>query len=39
MRERGSEREHGKERVDCVVKEGRFLGDEKGQAKRISLAK
>ena len=33
----GSEREHGKERVDSTVKEGRFQGGKGGQAKRASL--
>ena len=33
-RKRGSEREHGVERVDSIVKEGRFQG---GQATRASL--
>ena len=36
-RERESEREHGKKRVDSTVKEGRFQGGEEGQAKRTSL--
>ena len=36
--ERGkSEREHGEERVDSTVKEGRFQGGEGGQARRASL--
>ena len=29
----GSEREHGEERVDSTVKEGRFQGGKRGQAK------
>ena len=37
-RERGgSEREHGVERVDYTVKEGRFQGGQGGQARRPSL--
>ena len=37
-RERGgSEREHGEERVDSTVKEGRFQGGKRGQARRASL--
>ena len=36
-RERGSVREHGEERVDSTVKEGRFQGRKGGQAKRASL--
>ena len=37
-RERGgSEREHGVERVDSTMKEGRFQGGRGGQAKRPSL--
>ena len=36
-RERGSEREHEEERVDSIVKEGRFQGGEGGQARRASL--
>ena len=36
--ERGrSEREHGEEKVDSAVKEGRFQGEEGGQARRASL--
>ena len=38
-RERESEREHGKERMDSTVKEGRYLGGERGQAKRAYLGK
>ena len=38
MRERGGlEREHGEERVDSTMKEGRFQGSEGGQARRASL--
>ena len=33
----GSEREHGVERVDFTVKEGRFQGGQGGQARRASL--
>ena len=33
----GSEREHGEERVDSTVKEGRFQGGQGGQASRASL--
>ena len=33
----GSEREHGVERVDSTVKEGRFQGVKGGQARRASL--
>ena len=33
----GSEREHGEERVDSTVKEGRLQGGMGGQAKRASL--
>ena len=36
-RKRGSEREHGKERVDSTVKEGRFQGGKGVQARRASL--
>ena len=37
-RERGgSEREHGEETVDSPVKEGRFQGGKRGQARRASL--
>ena len=37
-RERGrSEREHGEERVDSAVNEGKFQGGEGGQARRASL--
>ena len=32
-RERGTEWEHGKEKVDSTVKEGRFQGDEGGQSR------
>ena len=35
----GSEREHGVERVDSTVKEGRFQGGKGGQARRASLEK
>ena len=36
--ERGaSERDHGEERVDFTVKEGRLHGRESGQTKRTSL--
>ena len=34
----GSEREHGEERVDSTVNEGRFQGGQGGQARRASLA-
>ena len=34
-----SEREHGEERVDFTVKEGRFQGEKSGQARRASLEK
>ena len=38
VREReGSEREHGVERVDSTVNEGRFQGGKGGQATRASL--
>ena len=38
LRERaGSEREHGVERVDSTVNEGRFQGGKGGQARRASL--
>ena len=33
----GSEREHGVERLDSTVKEGRFQGGQGGQARRASL--
>ena len=33
-RGRGSEREHGEERVDSTVKDGRFQAGEEGQARR-----
>ena len=33
----GSEREHGEERVDSTVNEGRFRGGKGGQARRASL--
>ena len=37
-RERGgSKQEHGDERLDSTVKEGRFQGGEEGQARRASL--
>ena len=36
-RERGSEREHGEERVDSTVNKGRFQEGKRGQAKRASL--
>ena len=37
-RERGgSEPEHGVERVDSTVKEGRFQGGKGGHARRVSL--
>ena len=37
-RKRGrSEREHGEERVDSTVKEGRFQGEKEEQARRASL--
>ena len=36
-REGGSEREHGVERVDSTVKEGRFQGGKGGQARRAAL--
>ena len=36
-RERGSEREHGEERMNSTVNEGRLQGGEGGQAKRASL--
>ena len=35
--ERGSEREHGEERVHSTVKEGRFQGGEGRKAKKASL--
>ena len=31
------EREHGEEKVDFTVKEGRFQGAERGQVRRASL--
>ena len=34
---RVSEREHGKERVNFSVKEGRFQGEERGCPKRTSF--
>ena len=34
---KGSEREHGVERVDSTVNEGRFQGGQRGQARRASL--
>ena len=36
-REGGSEREHGEERVDSTVKEGRFQEGKGGQTTRASL--
>ena len=36
MRE-ASEQEHGEERVDSTVKEGKFQGGEGGQVRRASL--
>ena len=36
-RKRGSERVHGKERVDSTEKEGRFQQGKGGQATRASL--
>ena len=33
----GSEREHGEERMDSTVNEGRFQGGEGGQARIASL--
>ena len=33
----GSEREHGVERADSTVNEGRFQGGKGGQARRASL--
>ena len=36
-REGGSEREHGVERMDSTVNEGRFQGGKKGQARGASL--
>ena len=33
----GSEREHGVERVDSTVNEGRFQGADWGQARRASV--
>ena len=33
----GSEREHGEERVDSTVNEGRFQGGQGGQATKASL--
>ena len=36
-REWGPEREHGVERVDSTVKEGRFQGGQEGQGRRASL--
>ena len=32
-----SKRERGEERVDCIMKEGRFQGGKGGKAKRASL--
>ena len=37
VRKRGSEREHGVERVESTVNEGRFQGGQGGQATRASL--
>ena len=34
---RGSEREHGEERVDSEVMEGRFQGGKGGHARKASL--
>ena len=36
-REFGSELEHGEERVDSTVKESRFRGGQRGQARRASI--
>ena len=36
-REGGSKREHGVERMDSTVKEGKFQGGQGGQARRASL--
>ena len=36
-RKRGSERDHGVERVDSIVNEGRFQRGQGGQARRASL--
>ena len=36
-RKRGSEREHGKERVDPTVKKSRYQGGMGGQARRVFL--
>ena len=36
-RERESEREHAKERVDSTVNEGRFQGGNGGHTRRTSL--
>ena len=36
-RERESEQEHGEEKVDSKAMEGRFLGGEGEQAKRVSI--
>ena len=38
-REKGIEREHGEERVDFTVKEGRFQEGERRQARKVSLGK
>ena len=38
-REKGSEWEHRKERVDSTVKEGRFQGGEGGKTRRNSQGK
>ena len=37
-RDKGSEQEHGEERVDSIMKEGRLQGAKGVQAKRTSLA-
>ena len=36
-RQEDQEREHEEERVDSIVKEGRFQGGQGGQARRASL--
>ena len=33
----GSDQEHGEQWVDSTMKEGRFQGDKRGQARRASL--
>ena len=38
-KKRESEQEHGVERVDSTVKEGRFQGGQGGQARRASPGK